>query len=1246
MVEVAGLALKLESAQMEAGLQRTEKAFSDLSKVISVATRDLDRLNRISRSITLPKLAIGKDIAKDVPKIRALSKEISKLQTVTRRVDTTGISRLIAATDILSGKSAGISNTRNNVLSLKGTLKGLVPAGLVKSVSNLASAIRRLGLAAETSGVSLRTLRVMMAGIDARGLSAGVQSLNDNLVVTRSVARGASSDLSRLKKMSGGGFGGDEDVDGVNRKSGALNRLNRAANNTHSSISRLSSGFLNFNTVISAVSVLGLSRSFINLGDAITFVDSRIKLVTKTSAEYDAVLAELSRISKNTGSELQSNAQLFTRVTTATERYGLSLRDNLDFLDTFNKLAVISGSRSATVAKASIQLGQALGFGKFRGDEFNSVIEAMPQILDLIADRLNKVGDDGITMAEKMAKTNKTVKEFLKQNGKIQAGQVKELSTKGLIGAALVFDAITQASKDVDKQFANVELSISRSIENLNTEFINFGKAVNDNFGVTQKVSKAIKGLADNLDIAAAALAGPAVAAIVLATKATIGFTLAILANPLGALAVAISAAAVAFTEFRDEASGVSLVLDDGSEAALTWEEVLGAAIDNTTNKFSNFFTNVGDEASDLWGDLTAGFSDVTDFLNESVNEITGFFTEMFGESLSEVVDFFEDLWKDIKKIMAPFTPFFTGLADGIVKAFNSITAPIKSIFDGITDIAETTTRGLQVIFGGLEGATLKEGLASQKLIDTKNAEAFAAKTFARLEKDTGIDISALPDSPAALGAKSSAKKTGEIALKSNTPDNRGSGRKKVTFSEAVQRTLLRENELLKQNIFTRQQLQAILQIQDTTGTKLNKTQEEYVRSLVLSNQEQEFYNELVNFGGVNIDEAESKTKAMAKAQEDGRITIERYNFELRELTKAANSFDNSQTITGLVEENRALATAIEKRQEFQTALALEKELRAELRGNQEEELQNILKQNEALKAADAVVQEIRGPQEELRLQQLGLNRAFEMGAINSKEFVNAVRELNLQQLELKVAQGEGSFADGFLLEFERLQEGIFNFASESGQALSGFLIEFGSQFAETIGEAIFSSDDLGESLKAVGRDAVSSLISSLIKLGAQFVINQALNAALGTSATALAAGQAATLSAAWAPAAAGASLATAGTNAGPAIGALTAATSAATSLLAFRDGGLVQGPGTGTSDSLLARLSAGEFVVNARATKQNLPLLSAINNGNTSNNNNQRQSPNIVMNVTTENADSFGENQAQVLSRMRTAMDRQERFA
>ena len=50
--------------------------------------------------------------------------------------------------------------------------------------------------------------------------------------------------------------------------------------------------------------------------------------------------------------------------------------------------------------------------------------------------------------------------------------------------------------------------------------------------------------------------------------------------------------------------------------------------------------------------------------------------------------------------------------------------------------------------------------------------------------------------------------------------------------------------------------------------------------------------------------------------------------------------------------------------------------------------------------------------------------------------------------------------------------------------------------------------------------------------------------------------------------------------------------------MLPFASGGYVSGIGTSTSDSIPAMLSNGEYVINAKATKQYAPLLDAINNG------------------------------------------------
>jgi hypothetical protein len=51
-------------------------------------------------------------------------------------------------------------------------------------------------------------------------------------------------------------------------------------------------------------------------------------------------------------------------------------------------------------------------------------------------------------------------------------------------------------------------------------------------------------------------------------------------------------------------------------------------------------------------------------------------------------------------------------------------------------------------------------------------------------------------------------------------------------------------------------------------------------------------------------------------------------------------------------------------------------------------------------------------------------------------------------------------------------------------------------------------------------------------------------------------------------------------------------------SFFGFASGGYIKGKGTGTSDSNLIRVSTGEFIMNAAATKQYRPFLEAINSG------------------------------------------------
>ncbi|WP_367237185.1 phage tail length tape measure family protein [Pseudomonas sp. Rh2] len=212
-----------------------------------------------------------------------------------------------------------------------------------------------------------------------------------------------------------------------------------------------------------------------------------------------------------------------------------------------------------------------------------------------------------------------------------------------------------------------------------------------------------------------------------------------------------------------------------------------------------------------------------------------------------------------------------------------------------------------------------------------------------------------------------------------------------------------------------------------------------------------------------------------------------------------------------------------------------------------------------------------------------------------------------------------------------------------AGQTQTLFTNAFGT-ISTGVGSAFESmtldGQTFGESATQVLRSLVGGVINGLGQMAAQWLINQGIQAAFGQTSAALAAQQiaqvgavtaaettgaaavatakvaadgvatasslaatatttaaqtaaAATTASAWLPAALVASI---GSFGAAAVVGGTALLAAFALIKGFSTGGYVSGSGTGTSDSIPARLSNGEFVVNAKATARNRELLEAIN--------------------------------------------------
>ncbi|MCE0850556.1 phage tail length tape measure family protein [Pseudomonas asiatica] len=248
-----------------------------------------------------------------------------------------------------------------------------------------------------------------------------------------------------------------------------------------------------------------------------------------------------------------------------------------------------------------------------------------------------------------------------------------------------------------------------------------------------------------------------------------------------------------------------------------------------------------------------------------------------------------------------------------------------------------------------------------------------------------------------------------------------------------------------------------------------------------------------------------------------------------------------------------------------------------------------------------------------------------------------------LEALQAGLAQYDAAIAspmNGFNAALQNFQVNAANVAGQTQALFSGAFSGIQSSVGSAFEAMTLDGQTFGESVTNVTRSLFGSVINSLGQMAAQWAINQAMQVAFGQTSAAVAAQQiaqvgavtaaetsgaaavatakvaadgvatasslaatattttaqtaaAATTASAWLPAALVASI---GSFGAAAVVGGTALLAAFALIKGFATGGYVSGSGTGTSDSIPARLSNGEFVVNAKATARNRELLEAIN--------------------------------------------------
>lgn len=278
---------------------------------------------------------------------------------------------------------------------------------------------------------------------------------------------------SKSSKKAGDGakkFGDDakkagNDIDGLKRKTDGL----KTAFGTLKGV------------MFTALAVAGVG-GIIATADQMQNLASQIRLATDSTEQFHAVQTKLRAIANEQRSSFDAVVDLYSNSQRSLSALGKSQQDVINFTRNMTMAMNVGGRSAQAQAAALTQLGQALASGVLRGDEFNSVAEQAPILMDLIAKEM------GVT-----------------------SNAIRDLAKDGKITADVVYNAVAKATDSLSAMSAKMPTTVSQALQVIKNEY-NYliDDIMNQNSMMSQNIANAVLWAAEHFRtlVSAAAMVG------------------------------------------------------------------------------------------------------------------------------------------------------------------------------------------------------------------------------------------------------------------------------------------------------------------------------------------------------------------------------------------------------------------------------------------------------------------------------------------------------------------------------------------------------------------------------------------------------------------------------------------------------------------------------------------------------------------------------------------------------------------
>lgn len=485
----------------------------------------------------------------------------------------------------------------------------------------------------------------------------------------------------------------------------------------------------------------------INIADDAKLMNARLLQATGSQAAFNAAQSEAQRIAQDARADYESTVNLLSRLTFAADQFNIEQSKIAATTEAVTYGLKLYGASAAEVTSVQTQLSQALASGVLAGDEFKSMAEASPRLMQALADGLGVArGELKQLAAEGELTTERVINALAGQAEVLQTefagmpvtvaegwGQLMNVATQGM--------AWLDSSTGLSEALAQALLFVSANLGNLTQGFLVAAGAAAAFYAV-QKIGtlllaasqmialeKALGGVGTRAAISAVFMKHLGLSAGTAAVGMR-GLTAAIAANPIGLIVTGLSIAIGYLVGFRHEIHPVAdsiASLGDYAQVAFSYiRGVIGRAIGWLQSLF-NGWTNIGNAIAGLLGvsnetfeaisKVLVSFGDAARFI---INRYIGFWVGAYNAVVG--------IWKNFPAALRYVVSQAVNWALEKINRFVRGTAKVLNYIPGVE--IDVSTIGFETI--KVEGASAAASI-KDAFVEGLNTD-YIGKAFGKIE--------------------------------------------------------------------------------------------------------------------------------------------------------------------------------------------------------------------------------------------------------------------------------------------------------------------------------------------------------------------------------------------------------------------------------------------------------------------------------------------------------------------------------